>query len=40
LNLVLNIAENVDKAKELIVKIAFEKANEFEINHPLWRVEV
>ena len=36
----LNIAENVDKAKELIVKIAFEKANEFEINHPLWRVEV
>jgi ATP-dependent helicase/nuclease subunit B len=35
-----NIAENVDKAKELIVKIAFEKANEFEINHPLWRVEV
>ena len=36
----LSIAENVDKAKELIVKIALEKASEFEINHPLWEVEV
>ncbi|CUU08423.1 ATP-dependent helicase/nuclease subunit B [Candidatus Thermokryptus mobilis] len=36
----LSIAENVDKAKELIVEIALEKASEFEINHPLWEVEV
>lgn len=34
------ISENIDEAKNLIEKIAKEKANEFQINHPLWKVEI
>jgi len=35
-----SISEDKESATELIKKIAREKAKEFEINHPLWRVEL
>jgi len=35
-----SISDDVEGAKNLIVEIALRKAEEFEINHPLWKVEV
>ncbi len=34
------ISDDIEGAKNLIVEIALRRAKDFEINHPLWRVEV
>lgn len=35
-----SISDDIEGAKNLIVEIALKRARDFEINHPLWRVEV